>query len=67
MTNGIGDTPNLERLKKKVRKCDLNRNALYQVRPEDGAELRQACKSGDNFKHQELVDWWRSISSSDAR
>ena len=53
--------------KKKPRKCDLNRNALYQVNPGDGAELRQACKSGDNFKHQELVDWWRSLSSSDAR
>lgn len=46
--------------KKKPRKCDLNRNAYYQVIPEDGAQLRAAVDSGDNFKHQALVDYYRS-------
>ena len=30
------------------------------VNPEDAKELRDKVKRGDNFKHQELIDWWRS-------
>ena len=30
------------------------------VNPEEAKELRDKVKRGDNFKHQELIDWWRS-------
>jgi len=35
-----------------------------QINPKDGEELRSRVRSGDNFKYQALVDWWRNISSS---
>ncbi len=36
----------------------------FVVQPKDGKELRDRVRSGDNFKHQHLIDWWRNISSS---
>ena len=33
------------------------------VNPEEAKELRDRVKRGDNFKHQELIDWWRSGGS----
>ena len=30
------------------------------VNPEEAKELRDKVKTGDNFKHQELIDWYRS-------
>lgn len=31
------------------------------INPEDGKELRGRVRTGDNFKHQTLIDWWRSL------
>ena len=33
------------------------------INPEDGKELRGRVRTGDNFKYQALVDWWRDLSS----
>ena len=33
---------------------------VSEINPEDGKELRERVREGDNFKHQELIDWWRS-------
>ena len=30
------------------------------VNPKEAAELRKAVRQGENFKHQELIDWYRS-------
>jgi hypothetical protein len=30
------------------------------INPEDGKQLREKVKRGDNFKYQELIDWYRS-------
>jgi len=30
------------------------------INPEEAKELRDKVKTGDNFKHQELIDWYRS-------
>ncbi len=35
------------------------------INPKDGEELRRLVSKGDHFKHQELIDWWRNISSMD--
>lgn len=33
------------------------------VDPKSAEELRKAVGKGDNFKHQEIIDWWRSGGS----
>ncbi len=30
------------------------------INPKEAAELRKAVRQGENFKHQELIDWYRS-------
>jgi hypothetical protein len=35
------------------------------INPKDGEELRRRVSQGDNFKHQELIDWWRNMSNMD--
>lgn len=36
----------------------------FQINSTDGEQLRAAARRGDNFKHQDLIDWWRNLSSS---
>ncbi len=35
---------------------------FYQVKSGEGEELRKSVKSGDRFKYQALIDWWRNLS-----
>ena len=35
------------------------------INPKDGERLRQAIRKGENFKHQELIDWWRELGNID--